>query len=68
MIFFFFFFNEKLQLLTGAVCLSSQVEVWSWLLFYAGIAGAAFGSAYYHLKPDDNRVLWDTLPVSVTIY
>lgn len=49
----------------GVFNTSSQVEVWSWVLFYAGIVGVAFGSAYYHLKPDDNRVLWDTLPMMV---
>lgn len=40
-------------------------ELWGWLLFYGGIASVAFGSAYYHLRPDDNRVLLDTLPVSL---
>ncbi|RDX64278.1 hypothetical protein CR513_57185 [Mucuna pruriens] len=45
--------------------ISSQGEVWTWALFYAGITGVAFGSAYYHLKPDDHRVLWDTLPMMV---
>jgi hypothetical protein len=43
-------------------------EVWGWALFYAGIAALAFGSAYYHLKPDDSRVTWDTLPVSISIF
>ncbi|XP_075672393.1 uncharacterized protein LOC142641920 isoform X1 [Castanea sativa] len=42
-------------------------ELWGWALFYAGTAGVAFGSAYHHLKPDDNRVMWDTFPVSITI-
>lgn len=42
-------------------------EVWGWALFYAGIAVLAFGSAYYHLKPNDSRVTWDTLPVSISI-
>ncbi|KAB2024629.1 hypothetical protein ES319_D06G099200v1, partial [Gossypium barbadense] len=37
-------------------------ELWGWLLFYGGTASVAFGSAYYHLRPDDNRVLLDTLP------
>ncbi|KAF7817387.1 uncharacterized protein G2W53_031356 [Senna tora] len=45
--------------------LSSQAEVCAWALYYAGILGVAFGSAYYHLKPDNNRVLWDTLPMTV---
>ena len=35
-----------------------------WFLFYAGNVAAAFGSAYYHLKPDDDRLIWDRLPVS----
>ncbi|KHG02301.1 Cholinephosphotransferase 1 [Gossypium arboreum] len=38
-------------------------EMWGWLLFYGGTASVAFGSAYYHLRPDDNRVLLDTLPL-----
>ncbi|CAN6457199.1 unnamed protein product [Victoria cruziana] len=40
-------------------------EIWGWFFFYAGIAAAAFGSAYYHLKPDDGRVLWDRLPMMI---
>jgi hypothetical protein len=30
--------------------------------------GVAFGSTYYHLKPDNHRVIWDTLPVSTIIF
>ncbi|KAL4297284.1 hypothetical protein GQ457_12G021160 [Hibiscus cannabinus] len=40
-------------------------ELWGWLLFYGGIASVAFGSAYFHLRPDDNRVLLDTLPMMI---
>ncbi|XP_075672394.1 uncharacterized protein LOC142641920 isoform X2 [Castanea sativa] len=40
-------------------------ELWGWALFYAGTAGVAFGSAYHHLKPDDNRVMWDTFPMMI---
>ncbi|MBA0730900.1 hypothetical protein Golax_025541 [Gossypium laxum] len=40
-------------------------ELWGWLLFYGGTASVAFGSAYYHLRPDDNRVLLDTLPMMI---
>ncbi|RVX17511.1 hypothetical protein CK203_003551 [Vitis vinifera] len=29
-----------------------------WALYYAGTTSVAFGSSYYHLKPDDNRVIW----------
>ncbi|XP_050365181.1 uncharacterized protein LOC126783708 isoform X2 [Argentina anserina] len=49
----------------GFFNISLQGEVWGWALFYAGIAGLAFGSAYYHLKPDDSRVTWDTLPMMI---
>ncbi|KAH7572453.1 hypothetical protein JRO89_XS04G0258700 [Xanthoceras sorbifolium] len=45
--------------------ISFRGEVWGWALFYAGIAAVAFGSAYYHLKPDDDRVMWDTLPTMI---
>uniref|UniRef100_A0A2P2L1V7 Uncharacterized protein LOC105122195 n=1 Tax=Rhizophora mucronata TaxID=61149 RepID=A0A2P2L1V7_RHIMU len=39
-------------------------EVWGWALFFGGMVGVAFGSAYYHLKPSDSRVMWDILPFS----
>lgn len=42
---------------------SLKGEIWGWTLFYASVSSLAFGSAYYHLKPDDNRIVWDTLPV-----
>lgn len=37
------------------------------MLFYGGTVGVAFGSAYYHLKPDDSRAMWDIVPVSISI-
>lgn len=45
--------------------LSLQGEVWSWAVFYVGVAATAFGSAYYHLKPDDARLVWDRLPMTI---
>jgi hypothetical protein len=42
---------------------SLRWEALGWFLFYAGNVAAAFGSAYYHLKPDDDRLIWDRLPV-----
>lgn len=47
--------------------ISLKGEQLGWALFYGGIAAAAFGSAYYHLKPDDDRVVWDKLPVMLAI-
>ncbi|KAH7523817.1 hypothetical protein FEM48_Zijuj06G0052200 [Ziziphus jujuba var. spinosa] len=45
--------------------ISLQGEVWGWALFYAGTAWLAYGSAYYHLKPSDSRVMWDSFPMMV---
>ncbi|CAL9206089.1 unnamed protein product [Musa hybrid cultivar] len=42
--------------------ISLRGEMWGWAFFYAATATAAFGSAYYHLRPDDDRVVWDKLP------
>ncbi|CAJ1963663.1 unnamed protein product [Sphenostylis stenocarpa] len=42
-----------------------QGEIWGWTCFYAGVAAVAVGSSYYHLKPDDARLVWDRLPMTV---
>jgi len=40
-------------------------ERWPYLIFFAGVALTAFGSAYYHLQPDDARLVWDRLPMTL---
>ncbi|KAL5096319.1 hypothetical protein RYX36_000646 [Vicia faba] len=45
--------------------LSLQGELWGWTCFYVGVAAVAVGSSYYHLKPDDARLVWDRLPMTV---
>ncbi|XP_059313607.1 uncharacterized protein LOC132064590 [Lycium ferocissimum] len=45
--------------------LSLQGELWGWTCFYIGVAAVAFGSSYYHLKPNDARLVWDRLPMTV---
>ena len=42
----------------------SQGELLGWTCFFIGVTAVAFGSAYYHLKPNDARLVWDRLPVS----
>jgi hypothetical protein len=37
----------------------------AYFLFSLGIAATAFGSAYYHLDPGNDRLMWDRLPMSV---
>uniref|UniRef100_A0A803LJT0 Uncharacterized protein n=1 Tax=Chenopodium quinoa TaxID=63459 RepID=A0A803LJT0_CHEQI len=45
--------------------LSLQGEVWGWTFFYIGVAAVGFGSSYYHLQPNDARLVWDRLPMTV---
>jgi hypothetical protein len=40
-------------------------ERWPYLLVFAGLLLTAFGSAYYHLAPDNARLVWDRLPMTV---
>jgi len=40
-------------------------ERWPYLIFFAGVALTAFGSAYYHLQPDDARLVRDRLPMTL---
>lgn len=40
-------------------------ERWPYALFFAGMLLTALGSAYYHLAPDNERLFWDRLPMTV---
>ena len=40
-------------------------ERWPYLVFFAGLILTAWGSAYYHLAPDDARLVWDRLPMTI---
>jgi len=40
-------------------------ERWPYALFFAGIALTGVGSAYYHWAPDNARLVWDRLPMTV---
>jgi hypothetical protein len=40
-------------------------ERWPYVLVFLGLLLTAFGSAYYHLAPDNARLLWDRLPMTV---
>ncbi|KAG6396905.1 hypothetical protein SASPL_143064 [Salvia splendens] len=45
--------------------LSLPGELFGWTFFFAGVAAVAFGSSYYHLQPNDARLVWDRLPMTV---
>jgi len=36
-----------------------------WVVFFAGVLLTGFGSAFYHLAPDNERLVWDRLPIAV---
>jgi len=40
-------------------------ERWPYAVFFIGMLLTALGSAYYHLAPDNERLFWDRLPMTV---
>jgi len=45
----------------------SPAERWPYATFFVGLILTAFGSAYYHLAPDNSRLVWDRLPIMVSL-
>jgi hypothetical protein len=43
------------------------LERWPYLAFFVAVALTAFGSAYYHLHPDDHRLVWDRIPITLSV-
>lgn len=40
-------------------------EFWPYAVFFLSVGFVALGSAYYHLEPSNETLLWDRLPMSV---
>jgi hypothetical protein len=40
-------------------------ERWPYILVFTGMLLTAFGSSYYHLAPDNARLVWDRLPMTI---
>jgi hypothetical protein len=40
---------------------------WMYLVVFIAVAFTSAGSAYYHLQPDDQRLVWDRLPIAITL-
>jgi len=38
-------------------------EKWPYVFVFIGLIWTAFGSSYYHLAPDNQRLVWDRLPM-----
>jgi uncharacterized protein DUF6962 len=57
-----------LSVVSGARAARAFDDPWEarpWALFFAAISATAFGSAWYHAAPDDARLFWDRLPMTV---
>ena len=42
-----------------------DVERWPYAVLFVGLLLTALGSAYYHLAPDNGRLVWDRLPMTI---
>lgn len=49
----------------GTARFASPQELWPYWAFFAGVTLTSAGSAYYHLAPDDARLVWDRLPMTI---
>lgn len=45
--------------------LRAESLMWPYLTLFLGSALIAFGSGYYHLAPDNQRLVWDRLPMTL---
>ncbi|SMF38855.1 hypothetical protein [Pseudogulbenkiania subflava] len=48
----------------AATAFARPVEKWPYALFFLAVALTSAGSIYYHLAPDNPRLVWDRLPMS----
>jgi hypothetical protein len=44
---------------------ATRGERWPYAVFFAGMVLTGLGSAYYHLVPDNERLFWDRLPMTI---
>ena len=47
----------------GKINFENARERWLYLAMFAGLILTAFGSAHYHLAPDNSRLVWDRIPI-----
>lgn len=43
----------------------ANIERWPYTIFFLGVALTSVGSSYYHLHPDNTRLVWDRLPMTL---
>jgi hypothetical protein len=49
----------------GRIAFVGSRERWPYVIVFAGMVLVAMGSSYYHLAPDNGRLVWDRLPMTV---
>jgi hypothetical protein len=49
----------------GRIAFRDGRERWPWLVFFAGVALTSFGSAWFHLRPSIDSLVWDRIPMAV---
>ena len=54
-----------LRALRSRTAFSQPWERRAYCIVLAGTMAVAIGSSYYHLRPDDQRLFWDRLPMAV---
>ncbi|PON68406.1 Senescence associated protein [Parasponia andersonii] len=54
-----------LMIVTPAIPQSQEYHDFADQRQFFGVAAVAFGSSYYHLKPNDARLVWDRLPMTI---
>jgi hypothetical protein len=48
-------------------CLQTRQQRWALVVMFAGLFLTGFGSGYYHLAPDNQRLVWDRLPMTLAM-
>ncbi len=52
---------------TGAMKFTDPNERWPYVAVFAGLVLTAVGSGHYHLAPDNARLVWDRIPIMITM-
>ncbi|HAA05423.1 MAG TPA: alkaline phytoceramidase [Syntrophobacteraceae bacterium] len=56
-------FRDQAQ--SRRILFAHPMERWPWWAFYLGVLLTGLGSAYYHVAPDNARLVWDRLPMTM---
>ena len=54
-----------LLFIPGKIHFVDERERWPWVGVSIGLILTAFGSGYYHLAPDNARLVWDRIPMTI---